>query len=183
MSGSESSWRPRMSAGTAGAPAGAAELHCKIVPLGMVAEPVAAFSHCKIVPVAVVLSPFSRPAAWSTPSPPGPASPAGGVAVAALAAVGVATSGRSSFHRLAQASASAVWPAASRRASQARLPALSRLDGRPWWAVPNGRRFLRCFLAGVSIGETNGAGGMGWEELQMPAGTQGENLWWHKLPY
>ena len=173
MSGSESSWRPRMSAGTAGA----AELHCKIVPLGVVAEPVAAFSHCKIIPVAVVLSPFSRPAARSTPSPPWPASPAAGVAVAASAAGGVAASGRSSFHRLAQASASAVWPAASKRASQARLPALSRLEGRPWWAVPNGRRFLRCFLVGVSIGETNGSGGMGWHGLQMPDGRQGESYW------
>ena len=160
MSGSESSWRPRMSGVAAGATASAAELHCKIIPLG------------------VVLSPFSRPAARSTPAPPGPASPAAGAvgsAVAGVAGAGVPVSCRSSFHRFAHASASAVWPAAIKRASQALRPALSRFDGRPWWAVPNGRRFLRCFLVGVSIGETNGSGGMGLHRLQIPNERQGES--------
>ena len=131
MSGSESPWRPRMSAGPAGSAAGAAELHCKIVVAG------------------VVLSPFSRPAAWSTPSPPWPAEPAPmgtGAAVAGLAAMGdpvapaaasagVAGSAGSGsgcrLHRRAHSAASAMRPARCRRASQALCPPLHRFEGRP----------------------------------------------------
>ena len=187
MSGSESSWRPRMSAGTAGA----AELHCKIVPLGVVAEPVTAFSHCKIIPVAVVLSPFSRPAAWSTPSPPGPASPAGGFAGAASAAGGVAwapsaasagvaasagSGSRCKLHRLAHAAASAMRPAFCRRLSQAICPPLRRLVGRPpllplFRRAPAGTGWAVLCCDGLTS-----SAGMGWEELQMPDRRQGENL-------
>jgi hypothetical protein len=160
-----------MSAGTAGLTAGAAEL------------------HCKIIPVAVVLSPFSRPAAWSTPSPPWPASPAGGVAVAASAAGGVpvappaasagvaASAGSGSgckLHRLAQAAASAMRPAFCRRFSQAHCPPFWRFVGRPVGIRLNRRGGLAPACGTFSAGWRRTAGGMGWHGLQMPAGRQGK---------
>ena len=172
-----------MSAGTAGAPAGAAELHCKIVPLG------------------VVLSPFSRPAARSTPSPPWPASPAVGAvgsAVAGVAGAGVpvappaasagvaASAGSGSgckLHRLAQAAASAMRPAFCRRFSQAHCPPLVRLVGRPPLLPLFRRAPASTGWAVLCCDGLTSSAGMGWEELQMPDGRQGENLWVHKLPY
>ena len=175
MSGSESPWRPRMSPVAAGRAAGAAEL------------------HCKIIPAAVVLSPFSRPAAWSPPAPPWPAEPAPwgtGAEVAGVAAVGdpVAPSAASAgvagsagsgsgckLHRRAHAAASAMRPARCRRASHALCPPLHLRVGRPPLLLSNGRAPAGKGWPVLCCDRLTSGAGMAWHRLQMVAGWQGES--------